>query len=437
MTDQWDVVVIGGGLAGITAARDLQQRGLRTVVIEANDRLGGRTYTIEDEGCTIELGGTWIHWTQPFIWAEKERYGLEIEETPGCVAEHIVIHRGDRIEALAEHEIAEFMGGFDLFFSEALQVWERPYDAHYNWKAIQERDTISVADRMASLKLTPLQQAAIGGFLEILSMSAPKSAAYVEMMRCFALSGWNTVVFKDVAARYKFAKGTGALVDAIVRDGGFDVITNAQVSTITQGSDGVSIQTSNGDIYQSRIGIVTVPMNVMNTVRFNPPLSPIKREAADVKHAGGGAKVFFVVKGDPGAVMTLARSADSALIGSFTYHRGEHQSLLAGFSLEPDALDKSVEEWQSIFNDYIPDLQILRTFGHPWGTDPLSQGSWCNYRPGTVARFAEALPTREGHLFFASGDHGEGWRGFMEGAIASGSQTAMAVLNSLSGEAAV
>ena len=43
MRTSWDVVIIGGGLAGITAARDLQQRGLRTVVIEANDRLGGRT----------------------------------------------------------------------------------------------------------------------------------------------------------------------------------------------------------------------------------------------------------------------------------------------------------------------------------------------------------------------------------------------------------
>ena len=50
-------------------------------------------------------------------------------------------------------------------------------------------------------------------------MSAPHAASYVEMMRCYALSGWNTVVFKDTAARYKFAKGTGALVDAIVRDG--------------------------------------------------------------------------------------------------------------------------------------------------------------------------------------------------------------------------
>jgi len=428
MNKSWDVVIIGGGLAGITAARDLQQRGLRTVVIEANDRLGGRTYTIEDEGCKLELGGTWIHWTQPFIWAEKERYGLEIEETPGCVAEHVAIHRGDRIESLGEHEVAEFMGGFDLFFSEAISVWERPYDAHHSWKAIQERDTISVADRMASLQLTQLQQAAIGGFLEILSMSAPNASSYVEMMRCYALSGWNTVVFKDTAARYKFAKGTGALVDAIVRDGGFDVITNAQATAITQSPEGVMVETSDGRTFHGRAGIVTLPMNVMNTVDFNPPLAAIKREAAEIKHAGGGSKVFFVVKGDPGPVMTLARSADSALIGSFTYHRGEHQSLLAGFSLEPDALDKSVEEWQSIFNAYLPDLEIIRTFGHPWGTDPLSQGSWCNYRPGTVTRFAEALPLREDNLFFASGDHGDGWRGFMEGAIASGSQTAMAVL---------
>ena len=433
MSTQWDVVVVGGGLAGITAARDLKQRGFSTVVLEASDRLGGRTYTIEDEGCTVELGGTWIYWNQPFIWAEKERYGLAIEETPGCVAEHIAIHRGDRIEALAADEVGEFMAGFDVFFSEAIKVWERPYDAKHSWDAICELDAITVADRMDSLALTPLQKAAIGGFLEILSMSAPASASYVEMMRCYALCGWNTTVFKDTAARYKFAKGTGALVDAMVRDGGFDVMTNSPVTTVNQHADGITVQTANGDIHHGRLGVITVPMNVMNSVAFNPPLSPIKREAADVKHAGGGSKVFFVVKGDPGPVMTLARSADSALIGSFTYHRGEHQSLLAGFSLEPDALDKSVEEWQAIFNAYLPDLQIIRTFGHPWGTDPLAQGSWCNYRPGTVTRFAEALPLTEDKLFFASGDHGDGWRGFMEGAIASGSQTAMAVLKTLNG----
>ena len=103
----------------------------------------------------------------------------------------------------------------------------------------------------------------------------------------------------------------------------------------------------------------------MKSIAFNPPLSPIKREAAEVKHANSGSKVFFVVKGDPGPVMTLSRIADSAPIGSLTYHCGKNQSLLAGFSREPDAIDKTVEEWQAIFNDYLPDLKIIRTFGHP------------------------------------------------------------------------
>ena len=136
MSNQWDVVIDGGGLAGLTAARDLQQRGMRTVVLEASDRLGGRTYSIEEEGCTVELGGTWIYWNQPFIWAEKERYGLAIEETPGCVAEHIAIHRGDRIEALGADEVGEFMAGFDEFFSEAIKAWERPYDPRHSLDAI-------------------------------------------------------------------------------------------------------------------------------------------------------------------------------------------------------------------------------------------------------------------------------------------------------------
>ena len=245
MSIQWDVVIDGGGLAGLTAARDLQQRGLRTVVLEASDRLGGRTYTIEDEGCTVELGGTWIYWNQPFIWTEKERYGLAIEETPGCVAEHIAIHCADRIEALGADEVGAFMAGFDEFFSEAIKAWERPYDARHSLDAIRERDAITLADRMASLTLTPLQKTAIRGFLEILSMSAPHSASYVEMMRCYALCGWNTTVFKYTAARYKFTNGTGALVDAIVSDGSFEIMTNAQVTTVNQSADGITVQTSN------------------------------------------------------------------------------------------------------------------------------------------------------------------------------------------------
>ena len=66
------------------------------------------------------------------------------------------------------------------------------------------------------------------------------------------------------------------MVDAIVSDRGFEIITNAKVTTVNQSADGITVQTSNGDSHHGRIGVITVRMNVMNSVGFNPPLSPVK-----------------------------------------------------------------------------------------------------------------------------------------------------------------
>ena len=56
-----DVVIVGGGFAGVTAARELTMRGRRAVLLEARDRLGSRTYTSDHDGHAMELGGTWVH----------------------------------------------------------------------------------------------------------------------------------------------------------------------------------------------------------------------------------------------------------------------------------------------------------------------------------------------------------------------------------------
>src|SRR6266550_4102205 len=81
-----DVVVIGGGFAGLTAARDLRDAGVGSVVLEARDRLGGRTWTstIPGTGVQVELGGTWfLRDEQPHIAGEIERYGVAV--TPSFV----------------------------------------------------------------------------------------------------------------------------------------------------------------------------------------------------------------------------------------------------------------------------------------------------------------------------------------------------------------
>src|ERR1700733_1074164 len=69
-TQPHDVLILGGAFAGVTAARELGQRGHRCVILEARGRLGGRTFSTEVFGEAADVGGQWIHWIQPHVWAE-------------------------------------------------------------------------------------------------------------------------------------------------------------------------------------------------------------------------------------------------------------------------------------------------------------------------------------------------------------------------------
>lgn len=72
-----DIIVIGSGFAGLIAARDLTQKyNLNVLLIEARDRIGGRTWTAKVLDEELEMGGTWVHWAQPHVYNELQRYGL-------------------------------------------------------------------------------------------------------------------------------------------------------------------------------------------------------------------------------------------------------------------------------------------------------------------------------------------------------------------------
>ena len=73
------MIVIGGGFAGVTAAREAALRGCSVLLLEARDRLGGRTWSSSWRGTPVEYGGAWVHWHQPHTWFEITRAALRVE----------------------------------------------------------------------------------------------------------------------------------------------------------------------------------------------------------------------------------------------------------------------------------------------------------------------------------------------------------------------
>ena len=77
MTTQLDVVVIGAGIAGLTATRALSQTGHRVACLEARDRVGGRALSLQLSGLAVDLGATWFWHNEPLIASYTEQLGLE------------------------------------------------------------------------------------------------------------------------------------------------------------------------------------------------------------------------------------------------------------------------------------------------------------------------------------------------------------------------
>jgi monoamine oxidase len=146
-----DVVVIGAGFAGLVAARELGRAGLGVLVLEARDRVGGRTWTDRRLGHDLELGGTWVHWVQPHTWAEMTRYGREITRSP-AVEEAYWLGAGDaRRTGTLDEFMALIADGQQAIVDDVRAAIPRGVDPAAG--EIGGLDALSIQDRIDALGL--------------------------------------------------------------------------------------------------------------------------------------------------------------------------------------------------------------------------------------------------------------------------------------------
>jgi monoamine oxidase len=417
----WDVIVIGGGFAGLMAARDAAEQGRRVVLVEARDRLGGRTWTRAVGGTETraEMGGAWIEPEyQPDLVRELERYGITtvLDDRP----EHLVFGHGGRRtadERVPSREASELERAID-----ELSRASRLLDSDAPLARVPAAVDIPLDRWLDDLALPQATRAYLDDWMVAEFGCRPGDVSLAHALALVARFGHEAAEWFDTLALLtRFADGTVSLVDALSADGGFEVMLEAPVAAVEQEADGVVVRLRDGRRLRAAASVVAVPVNVLGSIAFTPPLCEAKRRLAERGHAGRSVKIWALLDDVP--QHTYAFGPGERLMMLATQATVDDAELAVGFGLAPlDAGDPSAVE--GAVREFLPAARVRWVDGHDWNGDEWSRGTWAAHRPGVLSADGPALRAREGRLLFAGSDLAVGWSGWIDGAIESGARAA-------------
>jgi monoamine oxidase len=414
-----EVIVIGGGFAGVTAARETTLGGKDTLLLEARDRLGGRTWTHRWNDTDVELGGGWVHWHQPHVWAEITRAGLGVEL--GEDAQISSWFAGDerRQGPITERDaIAE--RGWDKFVDGVLEALPLPHDPLLSGEKLGRFDRMTIAERVEELDLDQEEHDVLWAELESLAHGHLDDAGAVAVLRWHALSGGSLALTQQTGGRITFLDGTQSLVQAIATKAPYEIHLETPVAAVTQAEGRVEVHTRAGETLEARRVIVAVPLNALGGIEFDPPLSETKRAAIELGQASRGVKIFIHAGGEPVFTNGIKPGHPFGYLDTEIIYPDGTQ-LMIGFGYDAEICDASdLAAVQRQLDDIIPGYEAIAAYAHDWLQDEFSRGTWAIHRPGWYTSYHAEMQEPEGGVLIAGSDFANGWAGFMDGAIESG-----------------
>jgi monoamine oxidase len=407
-----DVAVIGAGAAGIAAGRRLAKAGkISVLVLEARERTGGRTWTIEKNGCPLDLGGEWLHSADRNVLVPlAEELGFELYH-----------RRPDWTTRLRNSGASP---GEE-------QEWVAGREAHY-WaihRAAQEAE-----DRPASSVLEP------GGRWNALFDATSTWANAVELEK---LSVKDNDRYEDSGVNWRVRRGYGTLLATLAE--GLPIAYSAVVTRIDHRGCGIVLDTARGTVRAARV-VVAVPTAILarQDLAFDPVLSD-KLDAADGLPLGLADKLFM---GFSGEMDDLDPTGDIFLVGStrkretMSYQaRPFGRPVIQCFFGGEFAAGLEREGIGAMFAFAADELAALRGNGirrqltplaaSSWRGDTFARGSYSYARPGHADDRAVLAAPVDGRIFFAGEACSLNFFSTVHGAYETGAAAAEAALKSL------
>jgi monoamine oxidase len=439
-----DIVVVGAGLAGLSAARELAGAGLDVQVLEARDRVGGRTLSQpieEDPSDVFELGGQWVGPTQHEVMALAHELGLETFPTHGEGKNVFETDRGKikrysgTIPMLGPLVMLDY-GRADLKLKRMIK--RVSVEAPWETEDAERLDEQTFATWIRRHVRTGTAREAIATACRAVFAVEPSEVSLLHILFYAASAGgWDDLLDTEGGAQQdRIAGGTQQLSTRMAEELGDRVRLSEPVRTIRADGDGLVA----GDI-RARRAIVAIPPALAGRIEYDPPLPGPRDQLTQRMPMGSVIKCMAVYEepfwrhdGLSGQALSLPGPAQ--VIFDNTSPGG--RAVLMGFLEGRDARElgrlAEGERREAVLRGF------QRLFGrraaHPidyaekdWSAEPHSRGCYVGVLgPGAWTHFGRALREPTGRVHWAGTETATRWMGYMDGALQSGKRAAAEVM---------
>lgn len=439
MAHDYDVVIIGAGFAGATAARECATRGLRTLVLEGRDRIGGRSGSRRlSDGSYADVGGTFVHWSQPHTWSEITRYGLTDDVVPGIAdLEWTAIYTDGRVtwSSYADGE-AVTRAAYEKIRGASSSVFPNPTQPLQALDQVSALESLTATEALQRYDLSEYEYASLSQTFAGFSGRSTDDTSWLTILRWLALGNDNYSDFTDMEMGWKLKNGTGSLIDAIMGDGGAEVRLNTPVASIHSSEDGVRVTLDDGGKVTGKACVIATPANVWPHLDLQPALPKQQLAAATAGMAvPESGKCVAILKGESRAMQFIGD--ETAPISFFTTDfRSSDEQIVAVYAYPGSDFDLSDPTLiKATIEKALPHVTVLESIGDMYrADDPMFHGAYGFLQRGQLTTHVphENFTRLDQRVVFATADIARFFHGaFFDGAIESGLRAGREVRNYL------
>ncbi|MCV7443569.1 FAD-dependent oxidoreductase [Mycobacterium paraense] len=441
-----DYCVVGAGFAGLTAALRLKQAGRSVALLEARDRIGGRTFTVtRDDGSWIDRGGAWIGPGQDRIYAMMDEFGVpEYKQHNDGDAMMIVDGKKHRYGGTIPWSMSAWAVtnlGIGLMSIEKM-CKTIPGEAPWEAKRAAEWDRISLGEWIENNTMSKAAREMLDMAIAGVYTSAGSETSLLWALTQMGSGGGPTFVIsgKGGAQDARPVGGMGAVYRSIAAELGDALHLSRPVRQITQDGDGVTVA-ADGLTVRARRAIVAIPLAIASSIVYEPML-PVDRAFLHQRMPGGAVIKISIIYDEPfwradglcgqsaapGSPATLTidactNTADPGIMCVIT------EGPAARRLTRMDEADRKAAVIGELVDRFGAKANAPLEFHEQnWTTERYSGGGMISHAPtGVLTEFGYTLREPCGRVHWAGTESSAVMCGWIDGAIRSGERAAAEV----------